>query len=64
MNTKIDILSRKDQVNIKEDNNDVQLLKEELWSRRMTAEITMIKRKITEKESNIIKEIRRKWSKY
>ena len=63
-NTKTDILSRKDQVNIKEDNNDVQLLKEELWSRRMTAEITMIKRKITEKESNIIKEIRRKWSKY
>ena len=64
MNTKIDILSRKDQVNIKEDNNDVQLLKEGLWSRRMTVEITMMKRKITEKESNIIKEIRRKWSKY
>jgi len=28
---KTDILSRKDQVNTKEDNKDVQLLKEELW---------------------------------
>ena len=30
MNTKTDILSRKNQVNTKEDNKDVQLLKEEL----------------------------------
>jgi len=30
-NTKADILSRKDQVNIKEDNKDVQLLKDKLW---------------------------------
>jgi len=30
-NTKTDILSRKEQVNTKEDNKDVQLLKEELW---------------------------------
>jgi len=30
MNMKADILSRKDQVNTKEDNKDVQLLKEEL----------------------------------
>ena len=59
MNTKADILSRKDQVNTKENNKDVQLLKEKLWSRRMTVEITMMKRKITEKESDIIKEIRR-----
>jgi len=28
---KVDILSRKDQVNTKEDNKDIQLLKEELW---------------------------------
>ena len=59
MNTKADILSRKDQVNTKENNKDIQLLKEKLWSRRMTVEITMMKRKITEKESDIIKEIRR-----
>jgi len=31
INTKADILSRKEQVNTKEDNKDVQLLKEELW---------------------------------
>jgi len=31
MNTKAEILSRKEQVNTKEDNKDVQLLKEELW---------------------------------
>jgi len=46
-------------VNIKEDNKNIQLLKEKLWSRRMTAEITMMERKITEEESDIIKEIRR-----
>ena len=58
-NTKADILSRKDQVNMKEDNKDIQLLKEGLWSRRMTAEITMIERKTTVEECNIIKEIRK-----
>ena len=57
MNTKVDILSRKDQVNTKEDNKDIQLLKEELWSRRMTVEITMIGRKITTEECKVIKEI-------
>ena len=58
-NTKADILSRKEQVNTKENNKDVQLLKEELWQQRTTAEITMIKRKTTVEESNILKEIRR-----
>jgi len=42
---------------MKEDNKDIQLLKEELWSRRMTAEITMIRRKTTVEECNVIKEI-------
>ena len=58
-NTKTDILSRKDQVNTTEDNKDIQLLKDKLWQRRMTVEITMIKRKITRKEGDILKEIRR-----
>ena len=58
-NTKADILSRKDQVNIKEDNKDIQLLKEGLWLRRMTAEITMIGRKMMAEECNVIKEIRK-----
>ena len=59
MNTKVDILSSKDQVNMKEDNKDIQLLKKGLWSRRTTAEITMIGRKTMVKECNVIKEIRK-----
>ena len=59
MNTKADILSRKEQVNTKEDNKDVQLLKEELWQQRTTAEIKMIKRKTTVEEDDILKEIKR-----
>ena len=58
-NTKADILSRKDQVNTKEDNKDIQLLKNKLWQQRMTAEIMMIKRKTTVEEGNILKEIKR-----
>ena len=58
-NTKADILSRKDQVNTKEDNKDAQLLKEKLWSRRMTAKITMMGRKTTVEECDVIKEIQR-----
>jgi len=59
MNTKTDILSRKDQVNTKEDNKNVWLLKKELWSRRMTAEIMMMGRKKTVEECDILKEIRK-----
>ena len=59
INMKTDILSRKDQVNTKEDNKDVQLLKKELWQRRTIAEITMIKKKMTVEEGDIIKEIKR-----
>ena len=44
MNTKADILLRKDQINTKEDNKDVQMLKEELWRRRIMAEVMMLKR--------------------
>ena len=44
---------------MKEDNKDIQLLKEEMWSRRMTAKITILGRKTTVKECNILKEIRR-----
>ena len=57
MNTKVDILSRKDQVNIKEDNKDVQLLKDEMWTRKTTVKITMLGRKVMMEESNIIKKI-------
>jgi len=56
---KIDILLRKDQVNTKEDNKDVQLLKDKLCQQKMTAEITMIQRRIIIEESDILKEIKR-----
>ena len=56
---KVDILSRKEIIDTKEDNKDVKLLKENLWQQRIIAEITMIKRKTTVEENNILKEIRR-----
>jgi len=46
-------------VNTKEDNKDVQLLKEKLWQRRTTAGITIIKRKTTVEEGDILKKIKR-----
>ena len=51
---KADILSRKDQVNTKEDNKDVQLLKDEMWTRKMTVKITMLGQKVMIEESSII----------
>jgi len=57
MNTKADILSRKEQVNTKEDNKDVQLLKDEMWTRKTTVKITMLERKVMIEESNIVKKI-------
>ena len=56
---KVDILSRKDQVNTKEDNKDVQLLKNKLWQRKTIAEIIMMKENKTREEGNILKEIRK-----
>jgi len=42
MNIKVDVLSRKDYIDTTEDNKDVQMLKNEVWTRQITAEITMI----------------------
>ena len=58
-NTKADILSRKDQVNTKEDNKDVQLLKNEMWSRKSTSKIQVFDGKKRVNESDIIKKIRK-----
>jgi len=41
-NTKADILLKKDQVNTQDDNKNIKMLKEELWTRRTTAEITIL----------------------
>ena len=54
---KADILSRKEQVNMKEDNKDVQLLKDEMWTRKTTDKITMLGRKVMIEESGIVKKI-------
>ena len=51
MNTKADILSRKNQVNTQDDNKDIQILKEELWTRKMTDEITILQRNMVENSS-------------
>jgi len=56
MNMKADILSRKDQVNTQDDNKDVQMLKEELWTRKTMAKITMLWRNMTE-DSSLLEEI-------
>ena len=42
---------------MKEDNKDMQLLKEEMWMRRMSAKITILERKMTMEEFKIFKEI-------
>jgi len=49
-------LSRKDQVNTQDDNKNIQMLKEELWTRRMMAKITMLQRNIV-KNSSLLEEI-------
>jgi len=58
-NTKADILSRKEQINTKEDNKDVQLLKDKMWTRKTTVKITMLGRKVMTEESDIVKRIRK-----
>ena len=50
---------RKDQVNTKEDNKDVWLLKEELWIRKTIAEVTILKRTTTIDKLEILEKIKR-----
>jgi len=52
-------LVKKNQVDTQEDNKDVKILKEELWTRRTTAEITMLKRYKSLENSNLLEEIQR-----
>ena len=56
-NTKADILSRKDQVNTQDDNKDVQMLKDELWTRRTIAEVTILQRKEAIENSSLLDDI-------
>ena len=59
MNTKADILSRKDQVDTKEDNKDVQLLKDEMWSRKIVGKIRVFDDRKVVEEMDIIKRIKK-----
>jgi len=53
----VDILSRKNQVDTQEDNKDVKMFKEELWTKRTTAKIKMLKRYKSLEDSNLLEEI-------
>jgi len=45
-------------VNTKEDNKDIQMLKEEIWSRQqITADITIIQRNQVAEETTLLEEI-------
>jgi len=59
MNTKADILSRKDQMNTQDNNKNVQVLKEELWTRITMAEITVLQRKEMRENSSLLDNIQR-----
>jgi len=50
-------LLRKDQVNIQDDNKDIQILKEELWTRRITTKITMLRRNRVMEKTEFLKKI-------
>ena len=58
-NTKADILLRKDQVNTKEDNKDVQLLKDEMWSRKIVGKIRIFDNRKVVEETDIVKRIKK-----
>ena len=58
-NMKADILLQKEQVNTKEDNKEVQLLKDKMWTRKTIAKVTMLERKVMTEESNIVKRIQK-----
>ena len=58
-NTKADILSRKDQVDTKEDNKDIQLLKNKMWSRKIVGKIWIFDNRKVVEETDIIKRIKK-----
>ena len=46
-------------MNTQEDNKDIQMLKKELWTRRITTKIMMLKRYKLLEDSNLLEEIQR-----
>jgi len=64
MNTKADVLSRKDQVNITENSKNDQLLKKEIWIRKITtAELIIIWKNQVVEETTLLEEIQRNYTK-
>ena len=58
MNMKADVLSRKDHINTTDDNKDIQILKEEMWTRKqIIVEIEMIQENQVVEETTILEEI-------
>jgi len=55
---KVNVLSRKDHINTTDNNKDIQMLKEEMWTRKqITTEIEMIQGNQVVKETIILEEI-------
>lgn len=61
MNTRVDILSRKDQVDTKKDNKNIKILKDKLWKQRqvMVAEIAIFKGNQIVEETILLEEIQK-----
>jgi len=60
INMKADILSRKNHIDTTNDNKDVQMLKDEMWTRRqISAEVKIIRRSQVVEETTILEEIRK-----
>ena len=52
-------MSSKDQVDTKEDNKDIQLLKNKLWKRRIIAKVMMLKQSSILEKTDLMKKIQR-----
>ena len=58
---RVDILFRKDQVDMTEDNKNIKILKNELWTRRISIEarVVMIRKNQVVEETILLEEIKR-----
>jgi len=44
-------------VDTKKDNKDIQLLKDKMWTRKTTAQVMMLEKKMIAEENDIVKKI-------
>ena len=61
MNIRADILSRKNQINTKDNNKDIKMLKNKLWTRRVSTEtkVIVLRENQVVKETILLDKIRR-----